>query len=333
MLRRLLNVFAALAALAGMAAGLHAILPFPVIEQVTPKLRFFAAHKDEFDTVFVGTSRIQHQLEPAIFDRVTGELGRPTRSFNFAIDDMHPPENFFLFDEILKLKPTHLRSLIVEFEDIQSEPSPGMRGTRRLAYWHDWPRTSLALRRIIDPKGNGRWPAKLIRTVLRHHNVALHLSLWAKESVNVGRVAELLVRPTATDEAQLGPRQDGFRLPRAPMAPAQVPRYEQKLARETSNARPRFIDPYAEKTFREYAAKFHALGANSVFLVTPVVTQSPLRFRQSPPPPGPLLSFNDAHAYPQLYAAAIRADEAHLSQEGANEFSRLVATEFVRTAR
>ena len=34
--------------------GLHAILPFPEIDAgVSQKFRFFAAHKDEFDTLFI----------------------------------------------------------------------------------------------------------------------------------------------------------------------------------------------------------------------------------------------------------------------------------------
>ncbi len=60
---------------------LHAILPFPEIDGgVSQKFRFFAAHKDEFDTLFIGSSRIYFQISPAIFDRVTRESGLPTHS-------------------------------------------------------------------------------------------------------------------------------------------------------------------------------------------------------------------------------------------------------------
>lgn len=328
---RALNVLLSLAALVTTSAALHPILPLPFVENVAPKLRFFAAHKDEFDTLFIGTSRIEHHLEPEIFDRVSAERGLPTRSFNLAVDDMHPPENFFVLDQILKMKP-HLKWVVLEFEDIQSEPSPGARGTRRLAYWHDWPRTRLALHRIVDPKGNAHWFGKVIRAAVRHRDLAMHLSLFVKETLNVGRLSELLHgagQPTR-GEAQLGPRRDGFRPPRAAMPPSRIAAYERKLQRETANAHPRFIDPFAEKTFREYAARLRQLGTASVFIVTPVVTQSQLHFRLTPTPPGPLFSFNNVSAYPQLYRAEVRADESHLTKASADEFTRLFAEEFLR---
>ena len=325
------NILIAFAAVVATSVALHPILPAPFVENVAPKLLFFAAHKNEFDTLFIGTSRIEHHLEPEIFDRVTAERGLPTRSFNLAVDDMHPPENFFVLDQILKMSP-HLKWVVLEFEDIQSEPSPGARGTRRLAYWHDWPRTRLALHRIVDPKGNARWYAKLVRAALRHRDLVMHVSLFVKESTNIGRLSELLHdagQPTR-GETQLGPRRDGFRPPRAAMAPSRIAVYERKLQREVTHAHPRYIDPFAERTFREYAARFQQLGTACAFVVTPVVTQSLLRFRPTPAPPGPLFSFNNASTYPQLYRAEVRADESHLTKESADEFTRLFAEEFLR---
>ena len=46
-----------------------------------------------------------------------------------------------------------------------------------------------------------------------------------------------------------------------------------------------------------------------------------------------MLVFNDAKTYPQLYDTKVRVDEQHLTNEGAAEFTRLLALEFVRHAR
>ena len=324
----------ALAAFLGTAAVCHRLLPFPAIDNITPKLRFFAAHKDEWDTLFVGTSRFEHQLEPEIFDRQTARGGRPTRSFNLSVDGMHPPENFYVLEQVLKEKPRHLKWIVLEFGDIESRPGKGAADTRRFVYWHDWPRTSLVLRRIVNPTGNGRWYAKLFRAASHLRDCTTHLAACAKNFSNLGRAAELL-NPSddqADWPAQLGPRADGFRPPRAPMPASRVADYQRKLEREISNAHPRFLDPYAEGSFRHYAAAFARLGAQAVFVVPPVATQSPLRFRPAPAPPGPLLLFNDIRAYPELYPAAIRVDEGHLSQAGADEWTRLFAREFIRHA-
>jgi hypothetical protein len=45
------------------------------------------------------------------------------------------------------------------------------------------------------------------------------------------------------------------------------------------------------------------------------------------------LSFNDATTYPMLFDTKVRIDDAHLTKEGAEEFTRLLAQEFVRRAR
>ena len=81
--------------------GLYAILPFPDIDEVSQKLHFFEAHKNEFDTVFIGSSRTYHQISPGIFDDVMRENGRPTHSFNFGVDGMNLPESAYLLEQVL----------------------------------------------------------------------------------------------------------------------------------------------------------------------------------------------------------------------------------------
>jgi hypothetical protein len=46
-----------------------------------------------------------------------------------------------------------------------------------------------------------------------------------------------------------------------------------------------------------------------------------------------VLVFNDCKTYPQLYETKVRVDEQHLTNEGAAEFTRLLALEFVEHAR
>jgi hypothetical protein len=115
------------------------------------------------------------------------------------------------------------------------------------------------------------------------------------------------------------------------MPPARAEHYRRKLAEEVFAARPKLIDPYADEAYRDYADKIRQLGASPIFVVTPEVFQSPLLFRE--PAPGLLLPFNDSKKYPQLYDAGMRVDHAHLTNEGAEEFTRLLALEFLRHAR
>ena len=109
MRKPLLNYFfCAAIALAGFVATsalFHALLPPIIPKGVAAKLEFFTQNKDQFDTVLVGTSSIYYSVSPEIFDRTASANGLPTRTFNFGIDAMHPPENFYVLDQILKTKP------------------------------------------------------------------------------------------------------------------------------------------------------------------------------------------------------------------------------------
>ena len=327
----------ALATLLATCVVLNRILPKPRVENVSFKLRYFAAHKDEFDTLFIGTSRIQHHISPQLFDRITAEAGHPTHSFNFGIDGMHPPESFYVTEEILKLKPQRLRQVFFEFENIQTEWSRDVRGTRRLSYWHTWKWTSLALHRAVNPRGNNIWIGKLARAFLRRHEIVLHLNVFLRQFANVGQVSDLIetrdVDVAAETQRDIGPHDDGYQLPLPPMPAERVARYTRKLEHERRGGRPQLIDPWAEKSYREFAARFGEFGAHSFFVITPVATQSPLRFRSPPPPPGPVLLFNNAKRYPQLYDPAVRADEGHLTQTSADEFTRLLAQRFLDATR
>jgi len=104
--------------------------------------------------------------------------------------------------------------------------------------------------------------------------------------------------------------------------------FQQELAREVAEARPKPIDPYADQAYREYAKKIRQIGATPVLVVPPIVFQSPVQFQTSVPP-ALLLTFNSCKRYPMLFDPKVRVDDSHLTREGAEEFTRLLALEFL----
>ena len=303
---------------------------------VAAKLDFFAQHKDEFDTLLVGTSGIYYSVAPEIFDRTTAENGLPTRTFNFGIDALHPPENFYVLDQILKTKPRNLKWVVLEVADIQTRLFQVL-GTERAVYWHDWPRTRLALRKAFNPRRDVTWSMTISRLWLAQRDLTAHVRLFAQRHGNVGRAVDLLSSRngarTAEAEAELGPARDGYRLAGPAMSAEKAPIFQERLAQEMADARPKPLDSYADETFRDYAERIRALGATPLFVVPPVIFQSPLSFREPPPAPGPLLLYNDAASYPMLFQTQVRIDDSHLTSEGAEEFTRLLARDFVRRVR
>jgi hypothetical protein len=311
---------------------IHSLLPPIVPKGVAAKLEFFAQHKDDFDTLLVGTSSIYYSVSPEIFDRITRENGLPTRTFNFGIDALHPPENFYVLDQILKTQPRHLKWIFLETANVETKLHKVL-GTERAVYWHDWRRTALVMRKALNPRGDTRWYILVSRIWVARRDLAVHLTLFAQRFGNVGRATEFLFPQDRKAEAnfELGPKRDGYRLAGPAMSAEDAASFQKRLADEIAQARPKPLDPPADAAYRRYAARFREIGAAPFFVVPPLIFQSPVSFRQSAP--GPLLSFNDARTYPMLFDTKIRIDDAHLTKEGAEEFTRLLAREFVRAAR
>jgi len=315
------------------SAIIHALLPPMIPKGVAAKLKYFSEHKDEFDTVIVGTSQLYYSVSPKTFDGTTREDGMPTRSFNFGIDGMHPPENFYVLDQLLKTKPKNLKSVLLELGEVRARWFPIL-GTQRAVYWHDWPRTWLTLKQALNPRGNANWFIQITRLWVARRDLVSNLALFGKQFANVGRVTDLL--PSAEQERfadaalELGPNRDGFRYAGDPMSVERAVSYQQLLAQEISTARPKILDPATDQGYREAAARIRAAGAKPIFVVTPTIFQSPLQFSESPP--APIIAFNDAGKFPEYYDPKSRIDDSHLTRDEAQKFTVALAHKFVRQA-
>ena len=328
--------------------GLRAILPFPEIDGgVSQKFRFFAAHKDEFDTLFIGSSRVYFQISPAIFDRVTRESGMPTHSFNFGIGGMYLPETAYLLEQILNLKPRNLRWVFIEYDELQTKWSPENQTSRRALYWADWKRVSLLLRKLTDAGTNPLWlpnPAKLRDIMLRQNGekstrslLTFYAGQFEKNYTNVARAGDVLdyflSRNTTERRASyLGAASDGYVTRPNRMAPSQAEGYERGLAAAMAQARTRPLSAYAAEAYLQCAREVRNIGAAPIFLLTPSTTQINIA-TESTGAPGVVMAFNDLRAYPSLFRSSVRRDGQHLTKSGADEFTRIVAANFVELAR
>ena len=328
--------------------GLHAVLPFPQIDGgVSQKFRFFSAHKDEFDTLFIGSSQIYFQISPAIFDRVTRESGLPTHSFNFGIGGMYLPESAYLLEQILNLKPRNLKWIFIEYDEMQTKWSTENQTSRRALYWADWKRVSLLLRKLTDSRTGPLWlpnPAKLRDIVLRQKDekntrnlLTFYAGQFEKNYTNVARAADVLSyffsRDTNERRASyLGAASDGYISKTNRMSPSQAAAYERELAAAMAQSGTRPLSPYAVEAYRQCAKEVRNLGAAPFFLITPGTTQINIA-SGSTGLPGVVMAFNDPRAYPSLYRSSVRRDGQHLTKSGAEEFTRIVAANFVELRR
>jgi hypothetical protein len=161
--------------LIGACWGIHAA--FPVrddIPVVSAKLRWLEAHGEHYDTVFIGSSRVFHQIIPAVFDARLAEFGGGARSFNLGADGMNFPEIFFAAEQAARFIP-RLQLLIVELGNIQR----GLEDESvRAVYWHTPKLTSMTIRSIAG--SNSEWSQKA-------HLISGHVGLFARNWANLGR--------------------------------------------------------------------------------------------------------------------------------------------------
>lgn len=321
--RSFLDVGIAVFAFVLVCAGLNALLPFPEIDVVSAELRFFKEHRDEFDTIFVGSSHIHHQISPAIFDRVTREAGHPTHSFNFGINGMFPPESGYVLERLLKAKPRHLKWVFIELDELETRRIPKAEAARRSVYWHDWKRTSLVLRKVLD--GDDAASARDL--------FFFHSALFGKNFTNIGRKIDLSwwsshLGKKAAPPKTLGPDGDGYDPQIKKLSAAEAVAYEAGLGRAVAQAESKFVSVATEQAYRQWSDEVRKIGATPIFLSTPTMAQTKLGFRPESGIAGATVHFNDAKAYPQLYRSEMRFDFDHLNGEAAEEFTTLVARSF-----
>jgi hypothetical protein len=347
-IRALTNTGIGTAAFLITCVGLRVVLPFPEIDGgVSQKFRFFAAHKDEFDTLFIGSSRVYFQISPATFDRVTRESGMPTHSFNFGIGGMYLPETAYLLEQILNLKPRNLKWVFIEYDELQTKWSPENQSSRRALYWADWKRVSLLLRKLTDAGTDSLWlpsPAKLHDIVLRQKNekntrslLTFYAGQFEKNYTNVARAADVLQyflgRDTKERRASyLGVASDGYVSRPNRMSPKQVVEYERGLAAAMAKTDTHPLSAYAEEAYRQCGQEVRKIGAVPIFLITPSTTQINVA-TENAGLTSVVMAFNNPRTYPHLYRSEVRRDGQHLTKAGAEEFTRIVATNFVELER
>jgi hypothetical protein len=320
-------------------AAISRFLPFPEVPVVRTKLSHFAAHRDDYDTLFLGSSHFYFQVIPSVFDSVTAGAGHPTRSFNAGIAGLRPPEDGYLLDRFLALSPRNLRHVFIELAILRTRLDNV--DSRRAAYWHDWRRMRMIWRATMTEsrkKNLSDGPGALRG---RLGDLLVHLLLFLRRETNVGRGEIVTARFAASRSAQspkrdLGTALDGFiptNLPQV-MQGEMVSRYERELAeRRREPARKHFGDSISQEALYRMINAVEKAGAIPVLVVPPTTDRKNFR-----PVDNEsrliILDFCDLEKFPELYEPGHRLDLSHLNTAGAEIFSRLLGERFLEeTAR
>lgn len=112
------------------------------------KLDYYREHKDEFDLVFLGSSRIYRCFDSRVFDEAMSDHGHAIRSFNFGLSYLRAHEMDVLVDKILAMNSSRLKYVAVELMSWDPTILENIAKHDRTIEWHTPSETLAAMRTI-----------------------------------------------------------------------------------------------------------------------------------------------------------------------------------------
>ncbi len=297
---------------------------------IAHKLRYFEQHKDAYDVLFFGSSRLFAGVVPSRFDAELAARGRPLRSFNFAMNAMMPHETDALIRRVLAMEPRRLRWAVIELNYWTGNLGRALVMRPRTIFWHDLPNTLAAMRSSVLYTRKSRYQ--------KAEMVVGHLLHFGAHATALGRGPQAFRSLRASRDAMPGfPRwlvaDQGYQQPgwgRKALL-EHLDEYEKKLERLKKN-RDRVagnLEKYNVRAITEQQAGLRRAGVTPLHVIPPNLDQAPLlRLLAERGIVESLLAFNDPVVYPELYLVDHRWDPDHLTTRGAEILSTLLAEQF-----
>ena len=316
--------------------------PADLPSTVREKLAHLAEHGDDYDAIFVGSSRIQSHIMPSLFDRLAAERGLTVKSFNAGVASMHTPEDGWLLEQILARKPARLRWIFLEIDFFDAGLEDGQMGTLRGVPWHDWPRFRQLCRRMAVMSDNLNFRDRIAELSARLRDFVDHLATFGQRESQLGRGAQLFdrwrlsINPEPMRWENLGADGDGFRPAKTNtvLEKKSLARLA-KLVAERTKILPKAdeADRVSQAVLGEAIAQIIRAGARPVLIIPP---RTRLHYFVPSAENARLAAVVDLCnpvKFPELYEAKHRVDTSHLNAAGAEVFTRIVADRFLEIAR
>jgi hypothetical protein len=319
------------------------LVPWPEGLGLQAKLEYFEAHRDEFDALYIGSSRVIRGLDNRRVDAYLAAEGIEMRSFNLAVGGMRVFEQDFLLHAVLAMEPARLRWVFIEGgpvglglrEDHVFRAPPNLWSARGV-HWHSPAETLMVLRAIR------RLPVSTWRKLAL---ASTHLQLLGWRTANYGKGEEILERfranprrarrrAEALAEIRAGGGHQGLEDATGRETSDELeaflvdptPFEERIAAIAAENALPVPLEEVETALHRRQLAAAAAHGVRLVYFVPPGYEGSPERRALHAAGVIPaLFDFNDPARYPELFRLDHRFDKGHLNRRGVERFSALFA--------
>ncbi|MEM1327518.1 MAG: hypothetical protein AAGI23_16275 [Bacteroidota bacterium] len=295
---------------------------------VRAKKEVFAAHKEEYNTVFIGSSRTYNQIDPSIFDGIIG-----TQSFNLAYSAVQPFRIFDYVAAVAEMKPD-LAYVFVELSPL-SRLYDGFKESQHL-HALDEERYQTAL----DVFGKNNLPLRLHAESVKDYTKLLAYKYIGFNSAKRWRAVLDIYEP----QEQFVDRQpyltagffptDSVKNDKSPMRqrqryfqehPETMKRYDHSTQRDDfSKERDQLVDEWKnlQSLFSE--------DTKIILLIPPrnpensIVQTAKLKYFLEQEGMT-IFDFSDSDDYPVLFQVDNSNDEVHLNLKGAQIYTRLIA--------
>ncbi len=279
------------------------------------KFAHFREHANDYDLVYVGTSRVFRGFDPALFDARLAELGHPLRSYNFGLVGLNYLEERFLTEWVLAHRGERLRQLLIEPTERGVLLTRANLFTLRDVNWHT-PQDTL---RALDATWrSGASPARKFEYARAHLLHGLH------RLCNVGLGAGLLARLFAPVSAH-PPLPAGFE-----GIDSELDLDAQREPEASTEPDPDEPSAFLWQTYAEITARASAAGLAPLYVIPPA-NISVAAFTQAADRGAlPNLLLFPLRTLPELLAdpAAYYYGGGHLNARGAALFSRRLAERY-----
>ncbi len=313
----------------------------PVVDILGAKLATFEQQKDEFTSLFIGSSRVYREVVPEVFEAEMARRGHDERVFNFGVMGMDVPESTWALREVLEMQPAKLRWVFFELQTFRTDLDDDNFLSDRQVGWHAYGETRLMSDSIM--RDANRDFTTRVSDAWQHWR---HFFAYAS-GLSLGKVAlpfevPLPANVAGSQEVIQGDQLTNFMRRQQGWVPlefesgSQYERRSKKFQREQDlfhadiedlKVKPSYIPelvPHHRAVIERVIELVEPTGARLVFVIMPGLShemQFTTAFADGLIPT--LVAMNNPRRFPFLYRADARFDAAHLKQPASRAFTRM----------
>ncbi|MBD2446907.1 hypothetical protein H6G76_06965 [Nostoc sp. FACHB-152] len=321
------------------------------LDDISTKFEYFAKYKDDYDVIFLGSSTTYQGVVPKVFDETMAANGRRIKSFNFGIMGANIAEMDFYLEKILALKPANLKWIFLDClvnGFMENAPTAA-----KNVYWHTPLKTIENFQLIAESNYDFKekirgFYANSISFIYRWLGIGYFSSFWQQSPDKLPATG--LQKVTSSDKLlqEAGYYAMDWMKDSEEWNKTFQSKYLESYQQRLEKAKSGVFEQNKSSTYPKNSSgikiinkvihKIDKSESSSNNKIVPVFLIPPVLDSDADPNSimtaydlgyiSTLFAFNNPNTFATLYELDRRADGRHLNHQGAEEFTRILATEF-----